>query len=619
MVLEDIFNSPNNSKNKKEDSNLASPLDRLASVMADMPLVLPIISVIIAPFQKDILVAQYTSQSDLFVKNLFFSFASGFMFLFLYYFICIYIFGFTPGQFFIGLRVVRDRDFKKPSASQSFIRSLLWCLELATGGFAWLAVLSHPERKILHDRASETRVICLDSKKSIGAPIESEKRFAHNIMVPAWSLVFLVFALVFTKIYSSDVDQDMNDSLSSSNHLCLMVSDAYQNWESNRESKPSRMSVALALFEAEMIDNKCLDLEANHSIWKDKNLDQALLAKALLSDEKSKSYKSFLKEVCRENSESDACMMSFELQSRLQKHDEAQELRKPASVNLKDVDMLNEKTAFYHIFHLKDLYEKEYYQNVLKDLEVEKLSSHFAEFLAQLKIKSLLERSQFDVAQNFYEAHYLFLTADMRLRLNAELCDAYVTNKKNGNDSKTQNTNVCHLFVNSFLDSAQSHTIEDEIYFLKWLFKTRSEIDYVKLKKKLKSKRSKELVDIYELQEDHKFEIAKQDLNELVKQTPDEFTYFIQTILVDQAKQVAELDESEAQYLKSDSAADLWGYQLAEKLLSFSEFKKAQNVADKLIKDHPNQKKYWLLLRDIAQKSGQKIMVQELDRKIKNL
>ena len=74
------------------------------------------------------------------------------------------LYGATLGKLAFGLRVVDVWTQKKAPWSAQSTRSLILILEGVFLGIPWLATLSHPLRRTIHDRVSDTIVVTLNRK-----------------------------------------------------------------------------------------------------------------------------------------------------------------------------------------------------------------------------------------------------------------------------------------------------------------------------------------------------------------------------------------------------------------------------------------------------------------------
>ncbi len=184
----------------------------------------------------------------------------------------------TPGQIFAQMRVVNFPDFKKPlTFSQSLLRSTGWALQFLFAALPFTEVLSHPLRRCLHERASDTMVVTLKTIPDEG-PMPLEAKF-----VSSWLRMSFLFLLLFgfvsvLKTYSELVAGQGKSSSYGLVGVCkeLKDLDLYGS---------KRIDAALSLFLIDEITPDCLNKEAEASLWGDSinSQDLAYLARYLVS------------------------------------------------------------------------------------------------------------------------------------------------------------------------------------------------------------------------------------------------------------------------------------------------------------------------------------------------
>lgn len=67
--------------------------------------------------------------------------------------------GQTLGKMAAGIRVVSTKPGTPVDLLRAFVRTLVWLLLVAPAGLGFLTALSHPDRRGLHDRCAQTRVV----------------------------------------------------------------------------------------------------------------------------------------------------------------------------------------------------------------------------------------------------------------------------------------------------------------------------------------------------------------------------------------------------------------------------------------------------------------------------
>lgn len=117
-------------------------------------------------------------------------------------------------------------------------------------------------------------------------------------------LAALILAMTFATLTSMDV----REKLRLSDDSCSIIGKNAGVWSSGIERHPSRLSVAMALFEVKLVPSECLLREANREIQAKQNLAEANLALIRID----KNYPiDRLREECANQLQSDACRFAF--------------------------------------------------------------------------------------------------------------------------------------------------------------------------------------------------------------------------------------------------------------------------------------------------------------------
>lgn len=175
-------------KGRQSSLPMAAPVDRLAAVIVDTIIFVPIASLLIAPFRRELDIAKLldseaTALTHLATIVLIISLAD-----ILFKSLTIALFGFSPGKYFFGLKVVQIWTGRKPHFSTSLLRSLVWWLDSVLL-FPHLEIISNHRRRPLHDRVADTMVI---SPKLKGAtPPTYWERLVIQTFTFTLGLVFL--------------------------------------------------------------------------------------------------------------------------------------------------------------------------------------------------------------------------------------------------------------------------------------------------------------------------------------------------------------------------------------------------------------------------------------------
>jgi uncharacterized RDD family membrane protein YckC len=300
--------------------SLASPLDRMAAVVADLIVFLPLLALAIAPFRRQALVAQLLSRDEEWNVALVGAVSAGLVAILAYQTFFVWIFGATLGKLVLGLRVQPVWGEKKPPLMAAFLRSFTWCAELAILGLPWLAVFADERRRPFHDRVADTAVVSVGKRKPAGPPSLAEKSLASGVYAALLGCITLVTAVSISQIFSPHGASDGHRSepigkivseMESKGLLCRAVGNAKQEWIAPEgATTPPRLAIALSLYGAEAIDETCLEQEADFSLWREKDRALAYVAKGLVQNEGDEARESYLEKACEVERESAACQLS---------------------------------------------------------------------------------------------------------------------------------------------------------------------------------------------------------------------------------------------------------------------------------------------------------------------
>lgn len=289
------------------EDRLASPLDRAASWVADFVLISPVATLIMAPFRRFASEAQLQGADDHWLIFTGLGFGALGLLVIAYQAVFLVKWRATPGKRLFGLSVESLwQDEGEPMRAQAaFLRSFAWCVEACLLGFPWIAVLGNERRRPFHDRLADT--IVLSKRRSrVGPPGFSEMSLASGLVSAFFTslLIVVTFKVGQMRLSPSEAATAGVDG----GAVCDLVDHAEKSWvEGLGETKPSRMSIALALYEGEAIDEECLKQEADASLWKSDEKDLAYLARGLAEHQDAELSQSYLDRACTGAEETDAC------------------------------------------------------------------------------------------------------------------------------------------------------------------------------------------------------------------------------------------------------------------------------------------------------------------------
>ena len=305
MVLGNPFEKSTASIKSRGSSleGTALPFDRLAAHVADLVLLVPIMAIAMAPFRRAVMEAKLLDNaldSDwALIQSLVAAFAVGIAWDTFF----VSMWGTSPGRAIFGLRIVDVWSGEKPRPFNAFVRAITWYASVLLLGAPFFGVYGNLKRRPLHDRVGDTEVRSRNTRRQSAPPKMTELAFGSLFTTGA---VFFA-TLIFTSQAFVLKEHARLASMKDEPHLCEDVTNAVESWES-RETKPSRISVALSLSSAGVIDSDCLEKESDFALWNDRGRVLGYLAKGLIrygrDFEESDQY--FAK-VCDLEPDSDSC------------------------------------------------------------------------------------------------------------------------------------------------------------------------------------------------------------------------------------------------------------------------------------------------------------------------
>ncbi len=322
MVIRDEDSSPTPPKDKTNlnpsfDHSVAQPLDRLAASVIDYAIVLlPVIYLVLAPFQRALKVSAIfdsavASSWEVPLITAFAAFVVIFM-IFLYQCLMVWRYGATVGKLLLGLRVRSLWGPVKPSFGQSALRSFFWIFDVSCIGMPLLAILGDEFRRPLHDRVADTLVVNIKSATAT-APSRNFREVAlvRGVFWGMAGILALVLISLGFSIFRHYGSQDaLIAQLESQNILCSQVSDAQSEWPDENGHPPSRLSVAMALYSAGVVDPHCLQAEVENLRFSSSEAPLLNLAKSFVYADTPELSDQYLARVCALAPKTLECAMS---------------------------------------------------------------------------------------------------------------------------------------------------------------------------------------------------------------------------------------------------------------------------------------------------------------------
>ena len=301
MVLDDVYRPEARDSAPPApswESEFATPLDRMAAAAVDSAFFAPIATLAMAPFRREALVAQLTSD-----KYDWFMAAAGAMAAIVIsaiacQFACVAIWGRTPGKRLFKLRVISIWTGQKPRPAQAWARAVAFALEACALGAPWLAIFSDERRRPLHDRASDCAVIADAPARAASRPSPAESAAAAGIFAALCAIAALLVSGAakdgarFVRD-SASVAKDADDR----GLLCAEAGEFRDEWPD--KLRPSRLEAALALAATGEINSSCLDKEADREAWKNfGGRGLAYAAKAVAKQDDAEEAAAYARKAC---------------------------------------------------------------------------------------------------------------------------------------------------------------------------------------------------------------------------------------------------------------------------------------------------------------------------------
>ena len=312
MVYPDILSAKSHQKQQQQHQfHLAPIADRFLAFVIDALLFGAVINFLVAGQLKEVrtYAIQNENSPETLIVWLMFIVSIVLLSIFIQS-LCTFFLSGTPGQRILKLRVVSvsfdnyEKEFNSIQFLQAILRSFLWWLSLGFFGWPFLETMSHPQRRCLHERASDTMVVSLIATGDLG-PTGFEKR-----MVSSWMRLIFFSMLLLVGLYSVKVNQMVQsgyftrEEYNNKGYLCEL-----DTAESLSASK--RLDLLLTIHILNASDRECLDSESDLALWKHEDFDKpmAYLVKFYLELDKDKKAE-YQKVLCDKYPNHEACQLS---------------------------------------------------------------------------------------------------------------------------------------------------------------------------------------------------------------------------------------------------------------------------------------------------------------------
>ncbi len=311
MVYPDIVSAKSPSPDQHHQFNLAPVADRFLAFVIDAFLFGSVINFLVAPQLKE--VRSYALQNENSAESMIIQMMFVLSVILLSIFIqslCTFFLSGSPGQRILKLRVVSisydnyQKEFNSIQFLQAIQRSFFWWLSFIFLGWPFLETMSHPQRRCLHDRASDTMMISLIATGDLG-PSVMEKKLISSWMRLAFFSILLLLGLYSVKIHQMVrsgyfTRQDYN----SKGYLCELST-------AEPLSASKRLDLLLAAHILDPSDEDCLGAESDLALWNQDEFDKPMgyFVKYYLETDKDKKTE-YQKALCEKYPLNEACQLS---------------------------------------------------------------------------------------------------------------------------------------------------------------------------------------------------------------------------------------------------------------------------------------------------------------------
>lgn len=219
-----------------------------------------------------------------------------------YHTAAIYFFKQTIGKKVFKIEVRSIWEGRSVTLYASFTRALLQLFSAGLIFFPFLSLFYDKKRRVLHDKITETFTFA--HGRTSPEPTRSELLWVHVI----YAVVLAHIALIGTFQYQSLKEKysTVSELVTHPDYLCEDVTIARDSWSRLEES---RLDVALSLYNANMIDEECLGVEAQRSISFEEEQDKAYFAMGLIHQGSAELSASYIEKVCEYNTTGESCML----------------------------------------------------------------------------------------------------------------------------------------------------------------------------------------------------------------------------------------------------------------------------------------------------------------------
>lgn len=371
---------------------LAAPKDRLAAYILDCLLLLPLIQILQAPFKKWILESLIFEETSFLSVYRFFNLSIFISLFVVYYTLMIWWRGQTLGKMFFRVKVISYHGHIDFNSSLS--RALFMFFEMLFFGLSYLSVFIHPLRRPLHDRVADTLVI--SEKSPAGFPNPQEK-WRASVFRMALSFLFLLSGGVYSLITSLQEDSEVVSLL-----------------EECKQNLPMEQASSEQLIEMHMVQKvseTCFSELVKEQLWENSS-PMTLFAMSVVERADQEASRSYLKQICQENSNHHLCDVSRWMNS------------EQTEENLDSlVQKISQKkmASFVRLLVAPLLIAQKQYDNAQKLLDPIAQSGSLRPIVASMTFHNLVAQLKWDEAYWVYKTHDEVSDANVLMFMQLEL------------------------------------------------------------------------------------------------------------------------------------------------------------------------------------------------------
>jgi len=307
-----VFSDPFRELEREGSRQFRSPIaiDRLAAFAIDGFCFSFFAFLFLAPLKRNLMIARVLEREEDFIFGYTLALVLLFALALLYQTIFLVWKGATPGKLILKLRVVNVwGDQESLSLTTAFVRSLGWCLSALFLFLPHFEIYTNGRRRPFYDRLADTEVVSLSGRYAEPPPLATVRSAKFVLLFFVLLLLTTLVHDIFRYVRVSGESQRWKEELAGVMPTsCDEVTKAQEEWV-NQESS-SRLTVALALYSSNNLDDDCLSVEAFKSFQAGEEVELAYLAKSFIHSDDADLSDEYLRKVCEEKENSEACEFS---------------------------------------------------------------------------------------------------------------------------------------------------------------------------------------------------------------------------------------------------------------------------------------------------------------------